>query len=179
MAQFQAFAQGVQVNGETVLSVVNGMGAFKNTGMTVLAGNGIPNPQAGEWYPQQSWLNAFKEIADKVGGKTLQIIGQAIPSSAKWPPAVDTVEKALSSIDIAYHMNHRGGEIGYYKFESTGPNSGKMVCKNPYPSDFDFGIIYAVARKFAPSGTATVEFDSTAPCRKSGADSCTYLVTWK
>jgi hypothetical protein len=54
-----------------------------------------------------------------------------------------------------------------------------MVCHNPYPSDFDQGIIYAVARKFAPKGDfPSVKLDETAPTRKKGGDSCTFLVTW-
>jgi len=85
----------------------------------------------------------------------------------------------LASIDVAYHMNHRGGEIGPYDFEKTGDRSGKMICPNPYPCDFDMGIIAAVANKFAPEGTfVTVKQDDSQPCRNEGADSCTYLISW-
>lgn len=80
---------------------------------------------------------------------------------------------------MAYHLNHRGGEIGSYKYQSTGPKSGKLVCHNPYPSDFDQGIITAAARKFAPPGVfPAVKLDETAPTRKKGADACTFLITW-
>ena len=179
MAQFKAFAPKVEVNGETVLSVVEGMGAFKEVGRKILAEHGLQNAQAGQWYPQQAWLDAFQAIATKVGAGTLTAIGKTIPENAKWPPQVDTLEKALASIDVAYHMNHRGGDIGSYKFESTGPKSGKMICRNPYPSEFDQGIISATARKFAPKGTLPmVKLDETAPTRKKGADACTFLITW-
>jgi hypothetical protein len=179
MAQFKAFAPGVEVNGETVLSILDGLGPYKQTGLNLLAEHGINDPQPGKWYPQQAWLDAFKAIAEKMGPKTLLAIGKTIPENAKWPPQVDTIEKALSSIDVAYHMNHRGGEIGHYSFETLGPKSGKMVCKNPYPSDFDLGIIYAAARKFAPKGVfPTVKLDENSPSRASGADSCTFLILW-
>ena len=36
MAQFRAFAPAVEVNGETVLSVVDGMGSFKAGAMKIL-----------------------------------------------------------------------------------------------------------------------------------------------
>ena len=85
----------------------------------------------------------------------------------------------MASIDVAYHMNHRGGDIGSYRFESTGPKSGKMICRNPYPSDLDQGIVYAVARRFAPKGAfPLVKLDETAPSRKRGADACTFLIAW-
>ena len=179
MAQFRAFASGVEVNGETVLSVVAGLKGFTDAGLKLLAENGIENPQPGQWYSQQAWLNAFKSIAEGVGPSALKSIGNMIPANAQWPPEVDTIEKGLASIDVAYHINHRGGEIGYYHFESTGFRSGQMVCKNPYPSDFDLGIIEAVARKFAPEGAfVVVRLDEMAPTRKQGADACTYWVSW-
>jgi len=179
MAQFKAFAAGVEVNGETVLAFINGMGSFSATGRHFLAVSGIKDPQPGAWYPQQAWLDAFKLIADRTGPGTLLAIGKAIPESAQWPPQVDTLEKALASIDVAYHMNHRGGEIGYYRYEPTGPQSGKMICNNPYPSDFDLGIIAAVARRFAPAGKfPKVVLDESAPTRRQGAESCTFLISW-
>jgi len=179
MAQFKAFAPGVEVNGETVLSVVDGMGPYKDMGLKILAENGINDPKPGQWYPQQAWLDAFKTIADKMGPNTMLAIGKTIPENAQWPPQVDTIEKALGSVDMAYHMNHRGGEIGSYRFESTGAKTGKMTCTNPYPSDFDLGIIYSVARKFAPKGAfPTVKLDETLPTRKTGGETCTYLIGW-
>jgi hypothetical protein len=179
MTQFKAFAPNVEVNGETILSVVDGMGIAKELALKILASQGIANPQPGQWYPQQAWLDAFQIIAEKIGPTTLLAIGKAIPAHAQWPPQIDTIEKALDSINTAYHMNHRGGEIGSYQFELTGPNSGRVICRNPYPSEFDQGIIYAVARKFAPKGAFPfVKLDETAPMRKNGADSCTFLITW-
>ncbi len=179
MTQFRAFSSGVEVNGETVLSVVAGLKKVQETSLKILADNGIVDPQPGQWYPQQAWLNAFKSISNGMGPAALRAIGQQIPVNAQWPPDVDTVEKALASIDVAYHMNHRGGEIGFYHFESVGYRSGKMTCQNPYPSDFDLGIIEATARRFAPEGTyPVVRLDEMAPSRKKGGDACTYWVSW-
>jgi hypothetical protein len=180
MAQFKAFSNNVEVNGETVLSVVSGVGVFKKQALEILAKNGINDPKPGQWYSQQSWLNAFKEISEKIGPKSLFSIGKAIPANAKFPPEINTIEKALGAIDIAYHMNHKNGEIGHYNFIKTEGNSGKMVCNNPYPCEFDKGIIEAMAQKFKPADSimAFVEHDDSQPCRKKGAESCTYLVTW-
>ncbi|MGA2929274.1 MAG: hypothetical protein ABSG43_25455 [Solirubrobacteraceae bacterium] len=63
MAQFKAFAPGVQVNGESVLSVVDGMGAFKSKAEKILAQNTIVDVKPGCWYSQQAWLDAFKDIS--------------------------------------------------------------------------------------------------------------------
>jgi hypothetical protein len=179
MALFKAYSPQVQVNGQTVLAIVHGCGAFKDRASAILAQCGLNDPKPGMWYTQQNWLDAFKVISDTIGPTTLLNIGRSIPENADWPPQVNSVETALASIDVAYHMNHRFGEIGHYTFTSTGPNSGKMVCDNPYPCDFDRGIVEAAARKFAkPGSLVKVIHDDSQPCRKKGQNSCTYLVTW-
>jgi hypothetical protein len=179
MAQFQAYEPRVMVNGQTVLAVVAGMGAFRETAVRLLERHAIVNPQPSAWYPQQAWLDAFREIAEQIGGKTLNQIGRSIPRHAKFPPGIDTVEKALGSLDAAYHLNHRGGEIGHLTFSETGPSSGVVVCKNPYPCEFDQGLVEAVASQFKPAGSGVrVQHDLTKPCRKKQGESCTYLVSW-
>jgi len=179
MAQFRAYDARVEVNGAAVIALVDGMGAFGNTALAILEDKGIVNPIPGEWYPQQAWLDAFREIANRIGDNTLVQIGRKIPENAIWPPDVDCVEKGLPSIDIAYNMNHRNGNIGNYGYERTGEGSARMVCDNPYPCAFDWGIIAAVVDMFKKPGTITkVVHDDTQPCRKKGDDSCTYLVTW-
>ena len=179
MAQFYALAPGVEVNGAAVLSVVRGMVAFEDMALGILAAHGIVAPKEGEWYPQQAWLDAFREIAERIGGSTLKTIGRSIPNTALWPPDVDTIEKALASIDVAYHLNHRGGEIGHYVLVETAPRSAKMVCGNPYPCQFDLGIIEATAKKFAPRGVSPlVRHDDTQECRNTGGESCTYNISW-
>ena len=180
MAQFRAFSPSVEVNGETVLAVVKGLGAFKERAMKLLAENGIPDIKPGGWYNQQSWLNVFKVVAEKLGPATLYMIGKEIPESANFPPGIDSIEKGLSLIDIAYHMNHRGGEIGEYKFVKIGDKKAKMICANPYPCDFDRGLIEAVARKFKTKEilSVNIKHDDTQPCRKKGHDSCSYNIDW-
>ena len=179
MAQFRAFSPGVLVNGQTVLSVVKGMGAFAKTGSDILAKHGIATPDPAGWYPQQAWLDAFDEISKRIGARTLAQIGQSIPQSAKFPPGIDSVEKGLALLDTAYHMNHRGGEIGHYKFTKTGDRTGVMECGNPYPCDFDLGLVQSMAKRFAPPGVIVkVTHDATRPCRAKAGDSCTYLISW-
>ncbi len=179
MAQFKPFVPGVEVNGQTVLSVVDGLGSFRDIAFSLLKSNGIDDPKPNQWYSQAAWLKTFEVIAAKLGPKSLTLIGKKIPENADFPPEIDSIVKALAAIDVAYHMNHRGGEIGHYSFSSTGAHTARMVCNNPYPCEFDYGIIVAMGTRFAPTDAfVKVTHDDTQPCRKNGADSCTYLVSW-
>jgi hypothetical protein len=185
--QFKAITPGVEVSGAAVLSVIEGMSrcsdldlmeSFRKMAIRMLTKHGIVEPQKDKWYLQQAWLDAFKEISEEIGPATLKMIGEKIPDTALWPSDIETIHEGLASIDVAYHMNHRGGEIGHYIYSSTGKKSGKMVCNNPYPCDFDLGIIKATARRFSPKGiTAVVGHDDAGPCRKKGGESCTYRIS--
>lgn len=182
MAQFIPFAPGVEVNGQTVLSVVEALDAGKETRRAILAKHGLGNVDPHGWFAQQQWLNAFREIAEEIGDYTLFSIGKAIPEHAIFPPEIDSLEKALAAIDVAYHMNHRNGEIGNYKLLSfdAAAKVAVMECKNPYPSEFDRGIITTMLRRFKPALSTRYDVvrDTSKPTRLEGADSCTYLITW-
>lgn len=179
MTQFKAINPKVEVSGAAVLSVVQGMETFRKAALDILAKHGIADPKKEGWYLQQSWLDAFQEISEKIGPATLRRIGSKIPETANWPPEIKTIEDALASIDVAYHMNHRGGEIGHYRFEITGKRSSQFLCDNPYPCDFDCGIIRATVKRFGgKDAMPVVKHDDTHPCRQKGGESCTYLVSW-
>ncbi len=196
--QFRAFEPGIEVNGQTVYAVVDGIGHFKSLAKEILLKAGIGEKKDGEyviemdgWYSHEGWLAAFEQIASEIGDPTLKQIGMKIPENAQFPPWVKDIDSAIQSIDIAYHMNHRkNGQIlfnpesgtmqdgiGHYGYERIdGKNIIISECKNPYPCAFDHGIITTMAKKFEPK--VTVTHDESKPCRKKGADSCTYIITW-
>ncbi|HEY4788366.1 MAG TPA: hypothetical protein VIH57_20075 [Bacteroidales bacterium] len=179
MKVFVASSSKVEVNGETVYAIVDGMGGFKAKALKILSDNGIQDPKPGHWYSQQAWLNAFKSITEQIGNSTLYSIGQKIPENAKFPPEISDIHKALSAIDVAYQMNHRNGEIGNYIYQKTGERSARLVCTNPYPDEFDKGIIVAMAKKFRPPiFNLQISIDESQPIRMKGGDSTTFNITW-
>lgn len=169
---------GIEVNGQTVMSFIDGVpSAFEEKTRTILADNGIENPDTDEWYPQQAWLDALSEIEKKVGESTLNTIGKTVPDNAEWPDHVESVVDGFDSIDEAYHMNHRGGRIGHYDAEMVDDSTVRIECDNPYPCAFDTGIVENVARTFVDSGIPQVtEIGET--CRSDGEDHCVYEVSW-
>ncbi len=75
-------------------------------------------------------------------------------------------------------MNHRGGEIGHYRCEPAGPTAARILCDNPYPCEFDRGIIQAMARRFAGGRSVSVRHDESHTCRNQDSESCAHVVTW-
>ncbi|PLX03407.1 MAG: hypothetical protein C0594_10455 [Marinilabiliales bacterium] len=193
--KFQAYSNNVEVNGNTVLSVVSAMEGFEVYALEILRKNGIENLCSDLWYPQQYWLNAFTEIANRIGEKTLYNIGMKIPDNAIFPDSFGGLEEALESINIAYHMNHRykdgmllyneksgecGKGIGHYHLLSFHPE-GKalMECRNPYPSSFDRGIITSVVRRFQGlEKMIKVYLHPEKKNRTNGGEFCHFVVEW-
>jgi predicted hydrocarbon binding protein len=182
MANYEPFEAGVEVNGQTILSVVKGAGVvspvFERKAQEFLSNHGIDDPQPGEWYPQADYLAAFEQIERDGGAQLLTNIGREIPKMADWPEGVASVAGGLESINRAYQMNHRGGEIGSYRFEATGSRSGVVYCENPYPCLFDQGIVEGVVSEFGGTD-ASLSLDETGShCRSDGADECQYTIEW-
>ena len=196
--QFRAFDSGVEVFGASVGAFVDAFKLFPSVILKCLTKHGIGTMvgknveiDRTKWYPQEGWLAAWEEIATSIGPRACYQIGRQVPKHAVFPPTVTDVTSAIGSLDIAYHMNHRkNGKvmfdpatgqklkgIGNYGFEPVrGERRIKSVCENPYPCDFDRGLLAEVAFKFEPQ--SRVNHDDAASCRQKGANSCTYIVSW-
>lgn len=182
MPRYTAIDDDVEINGQTIRAMVDGVARFseeyRERVQAAMADHGIVDPASGEWYPQQAWLSAFSVLAEELEPHLLDRIGEQIPDTADWPADVSGVEAGLRSIDEAYQRNHRGGDIGYYRFTSTGDESGEVTCRNPYPCPFDRGIVRAVTRRYAPVESFVFVEETGDQCRRTGGTTCTYTVHW-
>jgi hypothetical protein len=171
-------SKNVEVIGESLQVMVDGMGAFRGAALQLLGNYGIHNIEKGKWYNDQAFLNAFKEISEKIGPNTLKVIGRTVPEKALLPPTIKDIDTALIAIDQAFHMNHRGGEIGHYSFKKTGPRNGIMRCDNAYPCTFDQGLLLGFMVKVKKAGENPVVKHVKGPCRMEGGEYCEYDVMW-
>lgn len=151
MEYFKADSEKVEVNGQTVITIIKGLSEYLSQAEFILEKNNLQNLDPNKWYYQQDWLNAFREISQIIGNEALFRIGLAIPNYAIFPKKISRIESALKSINTAYHLNHRGGYIGYYKFNKLKDNQYQIICDNPYPPEFNRGIIEAISRKYINS----------------------------
>lgn len=145
---FQASSPEVEVDGRTVLAVQNGM-LVDSVARELFESCGLENIEPAGWFSQQKWLDTYRKIHDYLGADTLYSIGRKIPYSAEFPEEqMNDVPSALASIDVAYHMAHRGGEIGHYKYVEVGLDHYEIHCDNPYSNEFDIGIITSLVERF-------------------------------
>jgi hypothetical protein len=173
---FEASSSAVQVDGRTVLSVISGM-MIRSVGQELLRREGLEELTPDGWFSQQAWLNVFRAISERLGPDTLYSIGYRIPYSAEFPAhMMKDVATALESIDVAYHNAHRGGEIGCYEYSQVVEGTFQIRCNNPYPCDFDFGIVNSLVERFRGSQMYYVTH-LPGSCRKLGGAECRYQVT--
>ena len=185
MTQFQVLEPNCKVVGQAIQIFLKGFpSGVESMGTTILEHHGINNPDPEEEYPLDLFLGAMQEVHDKFGSPLLRMIGEQVASTAILPPDLDSLEQCLASVDIAYHMNHIGEDIGYYQFIDEGVSNGLrkavMKCGNPYGCHFDYGLIEGFAKRFKPAGCddVIVTHDDSKPCRREGGASCTYVLTW-
>jgi len=188
---------GVEVRGEVLAGTVDAMGSYRARALVILERLGVTSVRAGQWYPLAALLTTFEKIEDAAGARAMRRVGATVASTAVWPDGIDSLEAALSSIDVAYHMNHRRngrelfdgatgqiveGGIGHDVFlpAKPGERTALYICGSFYPDQFDLGMAEVLANKFKPAGAdkVTVEIDASKPIRASGGATTTYVIRW-
>ena len=168
---------GAQTIGANILGVIEGSGAFRQTGYRILADLGLKELKQDQWYPMQPFCDFFEAIEKKFGGATLAMIGKSNGSGLPLPPELNTIEKVYSSFDQVYRMNFRNVPTNEgWKFTKTGPKSATIVCTGPMPDEYLRGIAIGFGGRFEKN--LVVKFDETQLRRDKGGNSVTLLVNW-
>jgi hypothetical protein len=192
--------EGFEVAGASIRAVTESFRLFPEIGLRPFTKRGIgtvgPDGRLvidpATWHSMAAWVGAFHEIANVVGPQKVYEVGKLIPKTVVFPANIRDVLGALDSIDVAYHMNHRkNGEvmfnpatgkmlegIGHVRCLAAGRSGGRVAIEadDPYPCDFNRGIIVAMAARFEPN--AIIEHTTDVGCRKQGSLACRYLVSW-
>jgi len=178
--EFVCWNNKVEVSGDTILAMLNAMDKHREQGVQILHENGIDNPEPGRWYSLERYINAFRTICERLGPYALYMMGATLPAIAAFPADIKTIEDALAYVNSLYKANHRGGDVGYFKYTSVDANKGVVECKKTYGTTFDKGLLTGLSRKFKPSSSqrVSVQLDVTKNTRDRGGDSNTFIVTW-
>lgn len=180
MKEFEVADPTVRIRGGAAAAFIAAFGPYRARGekviLRVMGVEAIPT-DAEATLPLDRFLGAMRELQHQFGPPFMRKIGELLFDTAQMPPALDTLEKVLATMDQAFQMNHvnGAGKIGSYKWTRNAGTSGVMFCDNPYPCAFDHGVFDSLAKRFESSGRAT---HVDGPCRSKGGDSCSYLVEW-
>jgi len=189
----------IEVHGQDILSFMDALSLTPSLGGVVLQqqqiGTLVNNKYQilpTEWYLLSDKITILQTVLKLIGPNSLRKVGEKIPENAIFPLEIDDIHKAIACINTAYHMNHRKAGrimfdeqtgkitdgIGCYGYEPVlGENKIISVCENPNVSEYDEGILKAMAKRFEPM--ARVTLDPNKPTRRTGGDSCTFIITWK
>lgn len=190
--------QGIEVNGICVDVFVEAFKLFPSVVLKRLPAFGIGTIKGKDvvidkeaWYPLENWLAAYEDIINSIGPRATHQMGMQIPKVAPPPPQVNDIHQIAGAVDVIYHTHHRkngrpmfnpanGSKldgIGNYGYKPT-PGEKKItsICDNPYPCEFDRGLITAYCQTVEKY--ARVTHDDRAPCRKRGEPACTYTIVW-
>ncbi len=186
MAEFTSYNPAtVRVIGEIIESFMLGFPEhIRQLGLIVLEKYGIRAVDPNRFYNAQPFLDAMKEMAQRFGRTWMARIGEQMAMRVELPTGRHSLEAAFRGLDKVYHSKYCGGEIGNWTYRhegvSQGIQRGRMTSTNHYCCAFDRGTLEGFAKRFKPFGIndALVRHDDTQPCRKNGADSCTYIISW-
>lgn len=162
------------VNGYTILALTGGLYLLKKLATNVLKHHDIKEITYNDWYPMRPWITALNELSDYLGPDIIYQFGQSVPYKALWPQDVDGVHNALRSINKAYHLNHRGKDVGNYEYTELEPNAGKITCESPYPIYFHKGLIQSTIQKYRSNSSGPVNIVIS----ETDADDTTLIVEW-
>ncbi|RLI00399.1 hypothetical protein DRO30_05885 [Candidatus Bathyarchaeota archaeon] len=174
--EYEAISSAARVKGNAMLAIVNGI-MHRDLALEILAKHGITDIDPDEWYPEQSWLDAFAEIGADLGDAALYAIGRAIPQVIDIPDDINSAIEAIERLDEVYQSHHKGLS-GAYVVEITGESSARIISKNPRPCAYDMGFITAYVEMFNGGKTVSIEHEDELRCRKHRCADCSYIVNW-
>ena len=161
------------ISGDAILPVLKAL-QVKFLLKKLLKRYNLEDVAKGNYYSMKDYLDLLDEV-ERTMPLLLKKIGTHIFTEAKFPPGIDTFEKALSVVDQAYYMNHKhhNDNIGHYHYTKLNDNEYLMTMTCPYPCSFDQGIIYGIANQFEK--VISVKHKN-GNCRARGSKKCEYLV---
>ena len=146
---------------ETVTRAIDrACGFFESRTESILEAQGIDTTAQTEWVDVEDFVAVTAEILDTTGAHTVRRIGKELADTYDWSTQSATVGDALATLDDTYHRLHRGA-VGGYDFEQTGAESGRLVCRTPYPVALEEGLLRGIGQRFSETGFTKTEVVDT------------------
>ena len=183
MSQFVADSQYAEVRSDFIDKIVNVMEIGKEFRIKIVEAHGVDLNEASKedsWIKLQMLLDIYKEILNRVGERTLFMIG-TISGFENWLETLN-LKEGLLNLNTVCKQLHRSS-FAHWWFVNTYDSTKRYASissKSPYPSELERGMLMAILRKLRPmdSSKYTVEIDTTSEDKKNGGNSTTYILKW-
>ena len=140
-----------------------------------LAAHGLADASAQSWYDVRDYVAVYDDLLDSTGKHTVNRIGKELAHRMPFDRDPQTLGEALAALDDSYRHLHRGN-VGGYRFESAGAESGRLVCHTPYPAPLERGLVRGLAQRFTDTGFISTELVNTD--RQDDFHSTTFDLEW-
>jgi len=168
------------VSSKFIRSLIMGLGDFEAEALRILRRYDIDIGVDG-WYPQHLWIEALRDIAERVGPTIMYLAGARILENLGYKTSGDPNER-LRYAETFYQTYHRGGGFGSLRILSLNIQNGeaRIMSDTPYPCDFERGVLISILASDTPEEPRQVwvVHENLGICRKKGSGSCKYVVRW-
>ena len=138
----------------------------------IMEKHGLVDIQRDQWIPTRKMMYALNDLAqdpDFMAG--LVAIGIEIGKRIVFPQENPTLEEAITGWNASYHAVHRNGDVGQKLAEKMGEKHYRVTLTDPFPDDFNYGILYGFALRCLPPHTDfTIFYDPAVTPRDRGGD---------
>jgi len=170
---------GPTVDGRVVRAFVDGVaetcGYFEERAHRLLGKHGIEDPQSGDSYALEAYLDAICDVQRTTGPNTLNRIGRATSAALPWSHRVQTIEDAFADLDHTFGRAH-DSDAGSFEFEPD-DHGGLLVADTPYPDAFEKGLVEGIGKHFG-TNTGFIAVHDDGPLRADGGDRREFDLTW-
>ena len=182
MPDWQVFSADHEIPGRILIDLANAVGSDEILPFYQAHGLNHIDPEA--WYPQQTVLDIYSDMASHKGGTMFDFVSIGIKEAeqANIPPRFQSLPLLanLQAIGEVFKLNNRGSDCGEITCETVDDHHVRMVMRIPQPDDIWYGIFYGYVKRFVPPGTDfTVSYDPDIPRRDKGGRQTIIHIRWK
>lgn len=170
---YQTFDPKAELNGTSAMMFSNSI--MHDDLEDILKRRGLDSIDPNGWYPLQSLLDVFNDIAEgRNASSTFVSIGMATAElSINQMLSADLKSLSLAEFWQSYPdvwlARHRKGDVGYVTCVVEDERNITLTFRAPYPDDMIYGLVYGYTRYFRPKGSHfSVAYDQDMPTREAG-----------
>jgi hypothetical protein len=182
MAEYTASSPGLEIIGGMIASIWSAFpDSVQESVRGILLKHGVADINPQDWYLLQPTLDTLREIEQRFGYQILSEVGRQAALRAPIPPEVKTFKECMSALNTIIQKMHRHGSPGGYDVKEeigSGFVRYSVTASTPFPCSLTRGYLEGVAGRYGPAAAEILtRHDENLPCRRNGAETCTYVIS--